>query len=94
MCDTFVGAGAGAASCYGSGSDQKRRLRLRNTADKIGSQERWQPSIWEQSLYMMYEGFRQSIYSSNAYGGDESIFLHSKWGGGGGSFNPPLMSTK
>jgi hypothetical protein len=32
---TIVGAGAvgaGAASCYGSGSDQKMRLRLRNTA--------------------------------------------------------------
>jgi hypothetical protein len=37
MLNTIVGAGAGAvgagaASCYGSGSDQLMRLRLSNTA--------------------------------------------------------------
>jgi hypothetical protein len=38
MFNTIVGAGA--ASRYGSGSDQKMRLRLRNTANTVY----WQPN--------------------------------------------------
>jgi hypothetical protein len=49
MFNTIVGAwavGAGAASRYGSGSDQKMRLRLRNTDTKATFWKQIKVNTW------------------------------------------------